>query len=199
MADPKPISTKAAMKAIPGCQVLCWFQHPQSPDQPLPSGSRLEEWDGSHLYRMDGQTIGVDVKEVVAQVYQCTRNDADMNFSEGEGVLNCEADPLTNLVHLRFNPPVRAVGTHVTGHWTDGRKYMVSFIVVLEDGTKCAPFAVAAQGTFSTKRDTAPFVGAKASAGNLISEMYCDIYPTGRIVIDSEADVAIGNLYYVKA
>ena len=197
MASPEALSTKAAIEKIPGCQILRWYDHPLSPGQPLPSGSRLEEWDFTNLYRMPGQTIGVDVAEITAEVFSCTRNDADMNFSEGASVLNCEADPLVNLVHLRFNPPLKAVGTHVTGHRTDGRTYKVSFIVVLADGSKHTPFADAPQGTFSPQRDTAPFVGAAASVNNPIVEMYGDIYPTGSRDVDSEANVAISDLYFV--
>ncbi len=197
MASPEALTTKAEIERLRGFQILRWYDHPLSPGQPLPSGSRLEEWDSTNLYRMPGQTIGVDVAEVSATVYTCTRNDADMNFIEGASVLNCEADPLVNLIHLQFNPPLKAVGTHVTGHWTDGREYKVSFTVVLADGSKHTPFADAPQGTFSSQRDTAPFVGAQASANNPIVEMFCDIFPTGTRDVDTEADVAISDLYFV--
>ena len=197
MAAPKALSRKSDIEKLRGVQILRWYDHPLSPGQPLPSGSRLEEWDSTNVYRLSGQTIGVDVADVAATVFTCERNDADVNFSEGASVLNCEADPLVNLVHLRFNPPVKAVGTHVTGHWTDGRKYKVSFIVVLADGSKHTPFLDAPEGTFSSRRDTAPFVGALASPSNPIAELYCDIFPTGTLDVDSEADVAISDLYYV--
>jgi hypothetical protein len=197
MAAPKALSKKSDIENLQGVQILRWYDHPLSPGQPLPSGSRLEEWDFTHIYRLPSQTIGVDVAEITAEVFTCTRNDADVNFSEGSSVLNCEADPLVNLVHLLFNPPLKAVGTHVTGHWTDGRKYKVSFIVVLADGSKHTPFVDAPEGIFSSRRDTAPFVGAQASPSNPIAELYCDIVSTGTRDVDSEADVAISDLYYV--
>lgn len=197
MAAPKALTKQSEIESLRGVKILRWYEHPLSPGQLLPSGSRLDEWDSTNIYRLPGQTIGVEVADVAATVFTCERNDADVNFSEGASVLNCEADPLVNLVHLRFNPPLKAVGTHVTGHWTDGRKYKVSFIVVLEDGSKHTPFVNAPEGTFSSRRDTAPFVGAQASADNPITELYCDILLTGTRDIDTEADVAISDLYYV--
>ncbi|MCW5798935.1 MAG: hypothetical protein LZF60_310131 [Nitrospira sp.] len=199
MGDPEAMSSKQDIEHLSGCQVLKWFDHPLSPGRPLPSGMPLEEWDGTNIYSLKGQSIGIDLADIKAKVYRCSRNDFDASFSEGSSVLNFEADPLVNLVHLRFNPPVQAVGTHVAGAKRDGREYKVSFMLLLADGSKSTPFAVSQKGTFSSNRDTAPFVGAKADTANPIVEMYCDIYPTGNRDEDTEADVAIGDLYFVSS
>lgn len=198
MAGCTPLARQSEIRALSGCRAIRWFDHPQGGR--VPSGLELTDWDGTNLYRLsDGQrvqTVGVDVSQVTARVYSCTRNDMDVNLEEGVSVLRCEADPLANVVHLRFNPPVKAVGTHVTGNWKDGRAYMVAFTLVLKDGTKSTPFAKAPTGNFSCNRGSAPFVGAEADAGNPISEMYCDIYLADRL-IDDQADVLIGDLYFV--
>lgn len=199
MGDSQEIRRKQDIQQLPGCRLLKWFDHPLSPGQPLPSGMPLEEWDGTNIYSLKGQSIGIDLAEIKAKVYRCSRDDFDGSFSEGSSVLNFEADPLVNLVHLRFNPPVLAIGTHVAGAKRDGRGYKVSFILLLADGKKWTPFAAPQTGTFSSNRDTAPFVGAKADAANPIVEMYCDMYPTGNRDEDTEADVAIGDLYFVPS
>ncbi len=198
MGGCRPLKGQSDIEALPGCRPLRWYEHPELGR--VPSGMELTEWDGSNLYRFTNgqhtQTVGVDVGDVTAKVYTCTRNDMDVNFREGGSVLRCQADPLANVVHLRFNPPVRAVGTHVTGNWKDGREYMVAFTLGLQDGTKSTPYAIAPRGKFSSQRSTAPFVGAQADADNLITEMYCDIYLTD-CLIDDQADVLISDVYFV--
>ncbi|THI85096.1 MAG: hypothetical protein CAF41_012730 [Nitrospira sp. CG24A] len=199
MAGTKVIGTKEAMQAIRNCRVLRWDEHPLFPGAPLRPGRPLREWDGSNVYTIDDQSIGVDIAEIEAKVYRCGEDDLDLDlsFSEGASVLNFTADPLVNLVHLRFNPPVKAVGTHITGPKRDGGKYKVSCIVILDDGSKDTPFSEAPQGKFSSDRNTAPFVGIQVVGSKRIVELYCDILPTGTRDVDSEADVAISDLYFV--
>ncbi|MEX5217244.1 MAG: hypothetical protein AB7G68_11925 [Nitrospiraceae bacterium] len=199
MAPCNELKTQPDIEALPGCRTLRWYDNPLQPGKRFRSRKQLRDWDGTNVYRLpEDQNIGVDVDEVEVTIRTCTRDDMDVNFSEGASVLKCKADdPLVNIVHLQFNPPVKAVGASVTGNWKDGREYMVALTLVLKDGSKCTPFATAPTGKFSSQRGTAPFVGAEATDGNNpIAEMYCDIYLADQL-IDDQADVLISDLYFV--
>lgn len=194
MADYSSVDKRSYIEALPECRTLRWYDHPQAGRLTL--NFHLTTGDETNLYDLPGQSIVVDVAALRNTTVGTCSQDVDVNFSEGASVLRGESDTPDTLVHLSFNPPVKAVGTFVTGQRREGGEYEIDFKVAFKDGSTCAPFVNAPTGIMSSKRDTAPFVGAVAGADNPIADMYCSIRIVGPAVA-TRTDVLISDLYFV--
>ena len=166
---------------------LEWDDHPQIGQVTVPRAvtGALK----TYLFNEGGITI--DISGPPMSLGRCSNQGFNGNFATGDCVLLGDNPPGVMPVHLLFDPPVQAVGAHVSATGPVGRAYLVNFSVLCDDGSG-RKFST--NGTTSRQRGTAPFVGARAPAGTGITQIWFDVVDPANQ--SDFARVAINNLLW---
>ena len=169
-----------------------WTRPPQAaPLAMLPQNvdSQLARWV------FDEAVIEIDIAGPPLSISRCSRALFNYNFTANDCVLLGDNLAGRMPVHLLFPTPMRSVGAAVSAIGPLRHDYLAQCCVKLDDGQWRAVPPQPSQ--LSRVRGSAPFMGATATAGFTITEVWFDV-----IDPDNTVDfmrVAINGLCFVPA
>ncbi len=172
---------------------LDWLDHPQWGPLNIAVQKRVNV--SLKTYAFNEGTITIDTAGPKNWLSTRTVNAFGYNFDDGDPVLLGENVAGQLPVHLIFDTPMRAIGTHISASAnTDNVDYLAQFSVRLSDGSWRTQHAT---GLLSPNPGTAPFLAAQADAGTTIVEAWFDVVDP-RNVVDF-IRVAINRLLWIPA
>lgn len=141
--------------------------------------------------------LSINTQCSVVKLQNCAFDDFNYNFNEADGVLIADKNKRSAMVkfplRLTFQQPVRAIGTQIS---IDGKPEANYFgMMQLNLGNDIADDYWQVRGTLSSARGSAPFIGAKAAPGKLISEAWFDAVYISNVPASRILMVAINTLY----
>jgi hypothetical protein len=166
---------------------LDWLDHPQRGALTAPCAVTKTLRD----YRFEECDITVDIGGPPVGLSVCSVDAFNFNFESGDGVLLGDNMAGKLPVHLFFNPPLRAMGSHVSASGPVNSDYLAQLSVRLDDGEW---HSQSRQGRLSRSRGSAPFMGAITTNGKRITEAWFDVVdPLNR---NDFFRVAINHFYF---
>lgn len=167
---------------------LDWLDHPQ---HGLLAAPRAVTKTLQH-YRFEECDITLDIGGPPLHLSVCSISHFNYNFESGDGVLLGDNVAGKLPIHLAFDPPLRAVGSHVSASGPVNCDYLSQLAVKLDDGVWHPQSRV---GTLNRVRGSAPFTGAFAANGKRITEAWFDVVcPLNR---NDFLCVAISHFYFL--
>lgn len=148
-------------------------------------------------WRRGAAVIEIDIDGPPASISYCGRKKFPYNFALGASALLADNRPGRMPLHLRFLTPMRSVGAEVSAIGTTGRPYEAQCDLVLDDHRWMSIPSRPAAITLSRKQSSAPFMGATAMAGRVITDVWFDaIDPADQ---ENFLRIAISDLHFVPA
>jgi hypothetical protein len=151
-------------------------------------------------------TVNVDLKGATVSIEHCAVGAFPYNFNiqYGEGLIMVDNEPDFVAgrkvaekfpIHLTFNPPVKSIGTQIAISSSDqiNIDYIGFLNVKLQTANGEDWDYWQTSGAFNQANGRAPFVGAEAKAGKLISEAWFDAADAN--MLNNVPVVAINTLY----
>ncbi len=167
---------------------LDWLDHPQHGRLTAPRAVTKTLQD----YHFEECDITLDIGGPPMRLSVCSTGGFNFNFDSGEGVLLGDNLAGKLPVHLTFNPPLRAIGSHVSASGPVNRDYLAKLEVKLDDGVWHPQSCI---GTLNRVRGSAPFMGAFTANGKRITEAWFDVVcPLNR---NDFLCVAINHFYFM--
>jgi hypothetical protein len=164
-----------------------WRYHPTEGELSLIAFS-----DVTAHYDFGDMAVDIDLTETV-WLRQCRGMSFLGDFAKDTSLLLAKSSNNILPIHLSFSRPVSSLGAYVSPNSTSGFSYIRKMGVKLVGQNQWIPLARTAG--FSGKFDTACFLGANATAGEKISQVWFDVVND---LGNSQPikHVAIGNLYF---
>lgn len=94
-------------------------------------------------------------------------------FAQNDRLLIAKYQKHASAIHLRFNPPVQAIGTCLSADGALGSSFFAQ--VELENPATGARFSQSMPGNFADLLGGAPFVGVQGNVGEVIQDAWFDV------------------------
>jgi hypothetical protein len=168
-----------------------WAERPPDfPPQPIVPIAAYD--DALCVYDFVDQKVTIDVQGSPVSLTACDPNLLVGAFRPGDSVIFGKTDASAMPVHLRFDPPVRAIGTRVAAIAAPGVPYVATLNA--RDAASGSWMHRSVNATVSRNDESAPFVGLRCKAGGAIDEVWFDVISANGAALDA---VAINQLFYL--
>jgi hypothetical protein len=119
------------------------------------------------------QVIVCDVQIDNRSIYVDRGSGLRRGFAKADRLVIASYQIHTSTIHLRFDPPVRAVGTCLSADGALGKSFFAQ--IEVEDQTNNARFSHSVSAIFSDIEGNAPFVGLQGGIGETIQDAWFDV------------------------
>lgn len=184
MSETTQITSRNYFDNLGGFSALDWL----APLQPIALPKRINVALKTYI---DVCEVIIDIGGPVVYLDCCQVGGYDFNFVDNEGVLRANKTPINYSIRLKFDPPIQAIGTHISAVGPLDEAYIGQLHVSMDSG-KWDYWETDNVATLNQQRDSAPFLGAAAKQGKAITSAWFDVKSTGRV---NFLQVAISTLY----
>jgi hypothetical protein len=211
MASTKVIRTSNYFNNFPNALKIDWLNPPQlSPAdcQAIANNLPCQIDQALQDYVSPQCSVNVDLKGSTVCIQHCAIGAFPYSFNVqfGQGLIMVDNAPDFVAgrkvaekfpIHLTFNPPVKAIGTQIAISSSDqiDIEYFGILNVRMDSGNNRDWDYWQTLGVFNQILGSAPFIGAEAKAGKLISEAWFDAADANNL--NNVPIVAINTLYIV--